>query len=111
VGRVMLTRPAELRESITCWGTDRVNLFGEFLDIDGTPFLAQDAQLMRCAHAALWVVARHHNLRWAAPKLLPRDIVDAVPKESAAGRAVPSPGLTVSQMSAAASKLGLPPLV
>jgi hypothetical protein len=111
VGRVMLVRPAEFRDSITCWGTDRVNLFGEFLTISGTPFLAQDAQLMRCAHAALWVVARHHNLRWGAPKFLPRDIVDAIPKESAAGRAVPSPGLTVSQMSAAASKLGLPPLV
>jgi hypothetical protein len=111
VGRVMLTRPAELRKSITCWGTDKVNLFGEYLKVDGTPFLAQDAQLMRCAHAALWVVARHHYLRWGAPKLLPRDIVDAVPSESAAGRAVPSPGLTVSQMSAAASKLGLPPLV
>lgn len=111
VGRVMLTRPAELRESITCWGTDRVCLFGEYLTVDGTPFLAQDAQLMRCAHAALWVVARHHHLRWNAPKLLPRDIVDAVPMETAAGRAVPSPGLTVTQMSAAASKLGLPPLV
>jgi hypothetical protein len=111
VGRVMLTRPADLRDSITCWGTDKVNLFGEYLEVDGTPFLAQDAQLMRCAHAALWVVARHHHLRWGAPKLLPRDVVDAVPMETAAGRTVPSPGLTVSQMSAAASKLGLPPLV
>jgi hypothetical protein len=107
----MLTRPVGIRESITCSGTERVNLFGEYVEVEGTPFLAQDAQLMRCAHAALWVVARHHYLRWGAPKLLPRDIVDAVPKESAAGRALPSPGLTVSQMSAAASKLGLPPLV
>jgi hypothetical protein len=111
VGRVMLRPPAALAASITCTSRDNVNLFGEKLPVNGTPFLAQDAQLMRCAHAALWVVARHHHLRWGTPKRLPHDIVDAVPMQAAAGRALPSPGLTISQMSAAASTLGLPPLV
>ena len=73
--------------------------------------MAQDAQLLRCAHAALWVVARHHHLTWHTPKLLPRAIVEAVPMETGAGRTLPSPGLTVTQMSAAATRLGLPPLV
>ena len=73
--------------------------------------MAQDAQLLRCAHAALWVVARHHHLTWGTPKLLPRAIADAVPMEATAGRALPSPGLSVTQMSTAATRLGLPPLV
>jgi hypothetical protein len=111
VGRVMMKPPPLLAKAVTCQSTDTVNLFGEELKVTGTPFMAQDAQLMRCAHAALWVVARHHHQAWHTPKLLPRAVVDAVPMEAGAGRTLPSPGLTVTQMSAAATRLGLPPLV
>lgn len=111
VGRVMMLPPENLEAAVTCQAEEPVNLFGEALTIRGTPFMAQDAQLLRCAHAALWVVARHHHLAWGTPRLLPRAIVDAVPMEAGAGRTLPSPGLTVTQMSAAASRLGLPPLV
>lgn len=111
VGRVMLRPPSALADAVTCTSTETVNLFGETLKVTGTPFMAQDAQLLRCAHAALWVVGRHHHLRWGTPKLLPRAVVDAVPMEAGAGRTLPSPGLTVTQMSAAATRLGLPPLV
>ncbi|MCW2855446.1 MAG: hypothetical protein JWR52_1061 [Marmoricola sp.] len=111
VGRVMMKPPAGLEAAVTCQAEEEVNLFGENLKVTGTPFMAQDAQLLRCAHAALWVVARHHHLTWGTPKLLPRAIVDAVPMEAGAGRTLPSPGLTVTQMSAAATRLGLPPLV
>lgn len=110
VGRVLLAIPPSL-DGVTCFGTETVNLFGENLKVTGTPFLAQDAQLLRCAHAALWVVARHHHLEFKTQRLLPSAIVNAVPLESAAGRTVPSPGLTVNQMSTAATRLGLPPLV
>jgi hypothetical protein len=111
VGRVMMSPPASVKDAVTCLADETVNLFGERLEVRGTPFMAQDAQLLRCAHAALWVVARHHHLTWGTPRLLPRAIVEAVPMEAGAGRALPSPGLTVTQMSAAASRLGLPPLV
>jgi hypothetical protein len=111
VGRVMMQPPVDLADAVTCQATETVNLFGEDLKITGTPFMAQDAQLLRCAHAALWVVARHHHLTWHTPKLLPRAVVDAVPMEAGAGRTLPSPGLTVTQMSAAATRMGLPPLV
>lgn len=111
VGRVMLRPPADLERSVTCKAVEHVNMFGEDLEVTGAPFMAQDAQLLRCAHAALWVVARHHHLTWRTPKLLPRAIVEAVPMETGAGRTLPSPGLTVTQMSAAATRLGLPPLV
>lgn len=111
VGRVMLAPPSDVAAAITCLSTDTVNLFGEYLQVTGSPFIAQDAQLSRCAHAALWVVARHHHLAWGAPKLLPSNIVDAVPMETGPGRTLPSPGLTLAQMSAASSRMGLPPLV
>lgn len=111
VGRVMMAPPAHLAAAVTCRATETVNLFGEDLRITGTPFMAQDAQLLRCAHAALWVVARHHHLTWHTPKILPRAVVDAVPMEGSAGRALPSPGLTVTQMSGASTRMGLPPLV
>lgn len=111
VGRVMMRAPQALADAVTCTASETVNLFGENLPITGTPFMAQDAQLLRCAHAALWVVGRHHHLAWGTPKLLPRAVVDAVPMEIGAGRTLPSPGLTVTQMSAAATRLGLPPLV
>lgn len=110
VGRVMLTPPPHVT-GITCLSTDTVNLFGENLSVTGTPFIAQDAQMSRCAHAALWVVARHHHLKWGAPKFLPSAIVDAVPLEAGPGRTLPSPGLTLTQMSAASSRMGLPPMV
>lgn len=111
VGRVMLRPPPHVEEAISCLSTDTVNLFGEELSVIGTPFIAQDAQLSRCAHAALWVVARHHHLRWGGPKLLPGAIVDAVPLEAGPGRTLPSQGLTLTQMSAASSRIGLPPMV
>lgn len=111
VGRVMMVPPDQHVAAVTCLSEETVNLFGEELTVRATPFMAQDAQLLRCAHAALWVVARQHHHRWGTPKMLPRAIADAVPMEAAAGRTLPSPGLTVTQMSAAASRLGLPPLV
>ncbi len=111
VGRVMLRSPVTIRAAITCEATDRVNLLGEPLKVSAAPFLAQDAQLLRCAHATLWVTGYLHHLRWGASRLLPGDIVDAVPTGSGYGRAVPSPGLTIGQLSGAASTIGLPPLV
>lgn len=111
VGRVMFTPPADLADAISCKATDTVNLFGENLQVTGTPFIAQDAQLSVCAHASLWVVARHHHLNWGAPEFLPGAIVDAVPLEAGHHRALPSPGLTLGQMSTAASRMGLPPMV
>lgn len=111
VGRVMLTPPDDLIDSITCLAEETVTLLGEALTVRGTPFLAQDAQLARCAHAALWVVSRHHHLSWGTPRHLPTAIVDAAPADSGIGRQLPSPGLMITQLSAAASGLGLPPVV
>lgn len=111
VGRTMLRPPPALRDAVTCSSEDTVNLLGEQLAVTAAPFIAQDAQLLVCAHATLWVSGYHHHLRWKTPRLLPGAISAAVPAGAGYGRTLPSPGLTINQLSAASSVLGLPPLV
>lgn len=109
VGRTML--PPNTARELTCQARDRVNLFGTDLDIVGAPFVAQDAQLSRCAQATTWVTAYYHHLRFGGPRVLPGDIAAAVADDLEVGRQVPSPGLTIGQMADAARSIGLPPLV
>lgn len=109
VGRTMLRPHEDLKRFITCLAHDSVNLLGETLRVTAAPFVAQDAQLSICAHADLWMVAHYHHLRFGAPRLLPGDITDAVPQDI--GRGTPSTGLSLYQISVAASRLGLPALV
>jgi len=111
VGRTMLAPPPDLADHITCRAPDRVNLLGEPLELTATPFIAQDAQVSRCAQAALWVTAYYHHLAHGTPRLLPGDIAVAVPTDLALGRPVPAEGLSVFQLSAAATRIGLPALV
>jgi len=109
VGRTML--PSNKPEELTCLAKDRVNLFGTDLDVVGAPFVAQDAQLSRCAQATTWVTAYYHHLRFGGRRVLPGEIAAAVADNLEVGRQVPSPGLTIGQMADAARSIGLPPLV
>ncbi len=111
IGRTMLAPPPNLSGHVTCCTRDQVNLLGEPLEITAAPFIAQDAQLSRCAQAALWVTAYYHHLTHGTPRLLPGDIAAAVPAELALSRPVPAEGLSVFQLSAAATRIGLPALV
>jgi hypothetical protein len=110
VGRVFMP-PRPLDETaLTCQSTDTVNLLGETLQVTGAAFMAQDAMLLRCAHATLWTTAYHHHRAFGSRRVLPSDIADAAP-ELGLGRSVPSAGLDVYQMSAASESLSLPPLI
>lgn len=109
VGRTMLRPHPDVEPHITCLTKDTVHLLGERLTIRAAPFVAQDAQLSICAHADLWMVAYYHHLRFHAERMLPGQIADAVPQDI--GRGTPSSGLSLYQISAAASRIGLPPLV
>ncbi|HEY3923553.1 MAG TPA: hypothetical protein VGL75_03265 [Acidothermaceae bacterium] len=109
VGRTML-RPLQSAD-LTCVARDRVNLFGTELTVDGAPFIAQDAQLSRCAQTTTWVTAYYHHLKFRGPRVLPGAIAAAVANTLEHGRQLPSPGLTIGQMADAARSIGLPPLV
>ena len=109
VGRTMLKPiiPGDLH----CVAEDPVNLFGNKFTVRGAPFIAQDAQLSRCAQATTWVTAYYHYLKFAGTRILPGAIARAVANNLEHGRQVPSPGLTIGQMADAARSIGLPPLV
>jgi len=111
VGRAFLTPPAHVADMVTCQGTDTVNLLGEQLHVRGAAFMAQDAMLLRCAHATLWMSAYHHHRRFDGRRWLPAEIADAAPGEIGQGRTVPSLGLDLYQMSTASEALGMPPVV
>ena len=111
VGRAFLVPPADVADMLTCQSLDTVNLLGEQLEVRGTAFMAQDAMLLRCAHATLWMSAYHHHRRFSGRRWLPAEIADAAPGEIGQGRTVPSLGLDLYQMSTASEALGMPPVV
>ncbi len=109
VGRTFL---APLDPTIVkCTSLETANLFGVQLCVRGIAFVAQDAQLSRCAQTTTWVTAYHHHRRFGAPRTLPGDIAAAVAASTEHGRPLPSPGLTIGQIADVARAVGLPPLV
>lgn len=108
VGRTMITPPAELSGAATVKATETVNLFGFNLAVTAMPFISQDAQYLRCAHASIWMILRHATLHHGLPKRLPGEIREAGVGGYVVGRQLPSAGLSVAQMLDALDRLGLP---
>lgn len=109
VGRAVLAPDPRLRRYVTCTAIDRANLFGAANVVDGVPFMGQDAQLTSCGHAAAWMAAYYHHLRYGAARWLPGAVAAAAPPEL--GRSIPSTGLTTSQLAEVLNRLGLPALI
>src|SRR4051812_17143588 len=109
VGRTMIAPPPGLDGGIRCEATERVSLFGTPLWITAMPFLSQDAEYLRCAHATLWMVLRHAHLAHGLPRRLSAEVHDAALGGVIVGREIPSEGLSVQQMLAGATRLGLSP--
>jgi hypothetical protein len=109
VGAAMITPPPGLDGALRCEATERVSLFGHALTVRAMPFLSQDAEYLRCAHATLWMVLRHAHLAHGVPRRLSAEVHDATLGGVIVGRQVPSEGLSVQQMLAGATRLGLSP--
>lgn len=109
IGRTVLAPPPDLAAHISAGGTDKVNLFGTELAVDGAPFMTQESQLGVCIHVTAWVCAYAHHLQFAAERFLPGDIAGFAPHE--VGRLVPAPGMSVGQLSAIFETAGLPAVV
>ena len=109
VGRTMIAPPPGLAGAIRCEATERVSLFGTPLWITAMPFLSQDAEYLRCAHATLWMLLRHAHLAHGLPRRLTAEVHDAALGGVIVGRQVPSEGLSVQQMLSGATRLGLSP--
>jgi hypothetical protein len=111
VGRAVLKPPTTHDDAVVCTSTDTVNLFGERLTVSGAPFIAQDAMLLRCAHATVWMVAYQQHRAFDGPRVLPADLANAADAGASLGRSLPSDGLDLYQMTAASETVGLPPIV
>ncbi|GAA4881402.1 hypothetical protein [Actinomycetospora straminea] len=109
VGRTMIAPPPGLADAVRCEATERVSLFGRPLWITAMPFTSQDAEYLRCAHATLWMVLRHAHLAHGLPRRLTAEVHDAALGGVIVGRQIPSEGLSVQQMLAGATRLGLSP--
>jgi hypothetical protein len=55
VGRTVLQAPPGMADAVRTRVRDPVCFFGQTLVVDGVPFMQQDSQLGRCAHAAAWM--------------------------------------------------------
>lgn len=109
VGRTMIAPPPELLDAVRCEGEETVNLYGWPLRVRAMPFISQDTQLLRCAHASAWMVLRHATIVHGQPKRLPAEIYDAALGGVVVGRQLPSDGLSSHQLLSALTALGLSP--
>jgi hypothetical protein len=109
VGRTMIRPPAELDDAVRCEHTEEVDVFGYPLTVTAMPFITQDTQLLRCAHASVWMVLRHASALYGLPKALPHSIFEAALGGVLAGRQLPNDGLSPQQLLAAMESLGLSP--
>lgn len=107
VGRTMLRPPPDMLGATVCLAPDTVHLFGTPLSIEAVPFVSQDAQYLRCAHAAVWMVLYHSYLYRGTPRRLPNDIHDAAIGGHVVARQVPSEGVSRAQMLNALQTLGV----
>lgn len=109
VGRTMIQPPAELDDAVRCEHTEQIEVFGYPLNITAMPFISQDTQLLRCAHAAVWMVLRHAKVRHGLPAALPHAVFDAALGGVTVGRTLPNDGLSAEQLMGAMENLGLSP--
>ncbi|WP_420639943.1 hypothetical protein [Candidatus Poriferisocius sp.] len=109
VSRTMIKPPPPLSASTACAGAETVDLLGHPLAIEAMPFISQDGQYLRCAHAAIWMALQLSHLRGATPRRIPEEIHECSTGGVVINRQIPSEGLTVHQMLAGMNKLGLSP--
>lgn len=110
VGRTMLRPPPDVADAVRTAVEDRVNLYGQELAVTGVPFVQQDAQLGRCAHAAAWMTHYSAHLRGEVARRMMADFSTEADPSLGIGRPIPSQGLTVQQLSELLRKFGLPPI-
>jgi hypothetical protein len=99
VSRALLPPPPDLASAVRTSVTERVNFFGQQLHVHGVPFAQQDAQLGACAHAAAWMCHFTAHLRGDTARRTKADFSLKADASLHPSRALPSGGLTVTQLS------------
>lgn len=111
VGRTMLAPPKTLKDRVQCVATDVVHLNGITFPVTGAPFISQDSQLTRCAHAVAWQVAYLHHLRFGSNRTTSSSMVESAALDVSEARHIPSTGLMRSQLGRVLRRAGIGPVV
>lgn len=109
VGRTMIAPPPGLDDVHFCLAKDEVHLWGARLTVQAMPFVSQDAQYLRCAHSAVWMVLYHAHRRHGAPRRVPHELHEAAVSGPMMGRQFPSDGLSVGQLLKAMHEMQMSP--
>jgi hypothetical protein len=94
----MLQPPPGMADAVRAQVRDQVNFLGQNLIVDGVPFMQQDTQLGRCAHAAAWMCHYAGHRRDGVARQPMADFSLAANPGLGYGRPLPSQGPTVQQL-------------
>jgi len=110
LGRTILNYQFKNNRDFLCRTEFEARVFGCKLNVIGFPFIWQDGEVIRCAHASLWMIHRYFSTRYPNYKeSLPHEILWS--GEMPWRRLVPSTGLSVEELGAIFSQLGYHPEV
>jgi hypothetical protein len=110
VGRTVMNVPEKLEPFVTCKAKQDILAYGHRYKVDGFPFMSQDGEYGRCAHAAVWSIARFQHALHKIGRHSIAAIVAAAATNQLPDRTVMSGGLTVAEVRQALRHLGLPVL-
>jgi hypothetical protein len=110
MGRTMVAPPARVARATLALVDDEVTLFGNRLGVRAAPFCQQDAEYLRCAHAAAWMCHYAAVRRGLVPRQLTAAFIDTSPAILSWERALPSKGMTLNQLQAVFGAFGQPAL-
>lgn len=110
VGRALLRPPPGVASAVRTTVHDEVNFFGQRLQVEGVPFVQQDTQVGRCAHAAAWMCHYSAFRRGEVARRPMAEFSLSAEPGLGYGRPLPSPGLTVQQLLELLRAFGLPPM-
>jgi hypothetical protein len=108
VCRTVIDPPASMREAVACRPRVTASPYGFRFAVEGFPFISQDFQYGRCAHAAIWMIAYYHHLAYRTPRYFMSDIVLSARAHQDIWRSTPSSGLSFRQITAILHDLKLP---
>lgn len=110
VGRTVMNVPVDLKPYVTCRAKQSISIYGRRFYVDGFPFMSQDGEYGRCAHAAIWSIARLQHAAHQTGRHSIAAIVAATGTGQLPDRTAMSGGLTVAEVRQALRGLGLPVL-
>jgi hypothetical protein len=110
VGRTVLAPPLKLANATLVTIQDEVSLYGNDLSITGVPFLEQDGEFLRCAHAAIWGCHYTAFKRGMVGRRLTAELAEMTPQLLSADRSLPSRGMVLEQIQSVFHATGQPAL-